>query len=201
MFLNLFKKIPIDFGQGNMRYITKGKLIALDLIPKDGLGKKALDVGCRSGYFSKILEEAGYEVTSIDIEKKYEKCQIVNVNNPMSYKNNYFDIIWCSEVIEHLDKPQETLIEFKRILNREGKVVLTTPNSQFWVFRILKLFGLPPQKIQRKDHIHFFSIKDILVLYPYKNNVYGFFPYFILKFRIKKMINFLSPTFIFIVKK
>jgi len=65
----------------------------------------------------------------------------------------------------------------------------------------LKLFGLPPQKIQRKDHTYFFGIEDILALRPYKNNVYGFFPYFILKFRIKKMVNLLSPTFIFIIKK
>ena len=105
MFLNLFKKIPINFGQGSIRYTTKGKLIALDLIPKDGSGKNVLDIGCRSGYFSKILEEMGCEVTSIDIEKKYKKYQIVNINNPMPYKDGYFDIIWYSEVIEHLNKP------------------------------------------------------------------------------------------------
>jgi len=201
MLLNLIKKIPIDFGQGSVRYTTKGKLIALDFILKDGFGKNALDVGCRSGHFSKILEEMGYNVTSIDIEKNYEKCQLVDANKPLLYKNSSFDLIWCSEIIEHLDSPQRVLGEFKRMLKPEGKAVFTTPNSQFWLFRILKLFGLPPQKIQRKDHIHFFGIKDILILHPYENIVYGFFPYFILKFRIKKMVNLLSPTFVFIIKK
>lgn len=199
MLLNLIKKIPIDFGQGSMRYTTKGKMIAIKLIPQNGGGKTALDIGCRSGHFSKLFENNGYSVTSTDIEKSYDKCKIVDADNPLPYQDNSFNIIWCSEVVEHLKDPQKTITEFRRVLKPDGKAVLTTPNSRFWLFRILSLFGFSPQKLQRKDHLHFFSIKDIKKFNP--EVIYGFFPYFILKFKIKKVINLLSPTFVFIIKK
>ncbi len=199
MILNLIKKIPIDLGQGSMRYKTKGKIIALSFILKNGQNKNALDIGFRGGYFSKLLESYGYNTTSTDIEKSYDKCEVVNANDPLPYESNSFNVIWCSEVIEHLKNPQETLTEFKRILKQDGVAILTTPNSRFWIFRILGLFGLTPQKLQREDHLHFFGIKDIEKFNP--EYIYGFFPYMILKFRINKMINLLSPTFVFIIKK
>jgi 2-polyprenyl-3-methyl-5-hydroxy-6-metoxy-1,4-benzoquinol methylase len=216
MLLNLIKKIPIDFGQGSVRYTTKGKKIALDLVGYCAENKykssdvndksvhikcAALDVGCRSGHFTSLLEKRGYAVTSIDIEKGCEKCQIVDANKSLPYQDNHFDVIWCSEVIEHLENPYYTLNEFRRVLKPEGKAVLTTTNSRFWVFRILNLFGLSPKKVQNPEHKHFFSVKDIMNYNPDRNIIYGFFPYFLIKFRIRKFINLLSPTFIFVIKK
>jgi len=197
--LNFFKKIPIDLGQGNLRHKTYGKIIALNLIKSSANNKIALDVGCWDGYFSKILKKKGYEVISIDIEKNHEKCQIIDVNKGLPFIDKSFDLIWCSEVIEHLKDPIKTIKEFKRVLKPEGIAIFTTPNSEFWLFKILKIFGISPQKIQNPGHQHFFGIKDIQQFAPDK--IYGFFPYLFLKFKIKKLINLLSPTFIFTTKK
>ena len=65
--LKILKKLPIDFNQYEMREKTKGKLIAFDLA-KEKAGGRALDLGCRDDYWSKKLEELGYEVTAADIE-------------------------------------------------------------------------------------------------------------------------------------
>lgn len=189
--ITLFK---IDLGQRELRATTKGKLIALEFI-KQCKNKRALDVGCREGIQSKFLEKKGYEVTSIDIEKSYKKCIVVDVNKKLPFKNNYFDFVWCSEVIEHLDDPKKTIDEFRRVLKNNGKIILTTPNSYFWFMKILNFFGVSPKKLQRKDHKQFFDIKFIRDLFP-KAEIYGYFPYCILKLKIKRFVGLLSPTFV-----
>lgn len=202
-FLDLLKKIPIDLGQANtntsLRTTTKGKLIALNLV-LDGSGKTALDVGCREGHQTKWLEAKGYKVISIDQEKIYEHCQIVDINAGLPFANNSFDLIWCSEVIEHLIDPVKTVKEFDRVLKPGGKMILTTPNSYFILMKILHLFGLSPQKLQNKDHKQFFHFQDIKNLFP-QAKIYGFFPYCLVKLKISKLIGLLSPTFVIVAQK
>ena len=205
--IHYLKKLPIDLGQGHQRASTKGKLIALSLVPqgqvkKDKIIKKkaALDVGCREGIQSEWLKGKGYKVTSIDIQTDYGR--IVDVNKKLPFKDNSFDLIWCSEVIEHLKNPAKTVKEFYRILRPGGKMLLTTPNSYCWLFRLFSLIGLPPKRLQRDDHIHFFHVKDVKKMFP-NATLYGFFPYFLVKFQIKSnwAINWLSPTFVIDVIK
>ncbi|MFH1376298.1 MAG: class I SAM-dependent methyltransferase [Candidatus Woesearchaeota archaeon] len=197
-FINFLKKLPIDLGQGNinkgLRSKTHGKVIAESLVPNEQ-GKKALDIGCREGIQSKWLESKGYEVTSIDIEKVYDKCIIADANKKLPFKDNTFDLIWNSELIEHLEKPEFTINEFKRVLKPNGKIITTTPNSNFWLYKLAKLFGKSAKDLQNPGHKHFFSEKDIKELFP-NDQIYGYFPYIIKKFTIKKNIGHLSPTFV-----
>ena len=159
----------------------------------------ALEIGCREGYQTLFLETKGYQVTSIDIEKKMPDCVVMNANIKLKFADNNFDLIWCSEVLEHLKNPEFSINEFKRVLKPDGKMIFTTPNSYFWIFKLFNLFGLSPQKLQRKDHINFFSKNDINILFP-EATIYGFFPYYIFKFKIKKLVGILSPTFIILSK-
>ena len=134
-------------------------------------------------------------MTSIDISKEFDSSIICDINNKLPFNDNSFDLIWCSEVIEHVDNPIKTLAEFRRTLKPKGKMILTTPNSYFWIGKILMVFGMTPKKLQRKDHKHFFSIKDIKIMFP-NARLYGYFPYMILKFKIRRLIGLLSPTFV-----
>ena len=199
--ISFLKKMPIDLGQGNintnLRTKTYGKVIAESLVPPVKIEeiKKALDVGCREGFQSEWLEKKGYDVTSIDVEKKFEKCIIMDANKELIFKDNSFDLIWCSEVIEHLDNPIKAIEEFKRLLKPEGKFIITTPNSYFWLYNIAKIFGKTAKDLQNPGHKQFFSEKNIKNICQ-DSKIYGYFPYMIKKFKIKKNINFLSPTFV-----
>lgn len=198
--VSALKKIPIDVGQGNLRFETKGKLIALDNVPKNGAGKKLLDIGCREGAQSKYFKSLGYEVVSIDIEKVYENALVVDCNKQLPFQNEEFDVIWSSEVIEHLVDPVFSLKEARRILKPGGRLVYTTPNSFPFYFCILAMLGLTPQVIQRKDHIHFFDLSTMKRLFP-RAKLYGFLPFTFLRPRIESLIGFLSPTFVIIEEK
>ena len=197
--IGLAKKVPIDLGQGSVAETTEGKQIALRLVP-DGADRTALDIGCREGNQTRWLRQRGYEVTSIDVEKAFIDCQVVDVDQGLPFEDDSFDLIWCSEVLEHLEDPGASLAEMRRVTAPGGDIILTTPNSYAMLFKAIAVFGLTPEKIQRDDHKHFFDEADIRRLAP-DADVYGYFPYIGPKKTITDRIGELSPTFVIHIRK
>jgi len=197
--VSLLKKLPIDVGQGERKHSTAGKRIAFSFVP-DGRGKRALDIGCRDGYWSERLKTKGYEVTSLDIQPEYDKALVHDVEKGLPFDNCSFELIWCTEVIEHLTNPYYLLEEIDRVLKPGGLSILTTPNSDWWLYWIVKLWGWTPRKLQNPDHKLFFDEKSIRSLAA-GYQLFGFFPYALLFFRISKLVGYLSPTFILIKRQ
>ena len=198
--LNSLKKLPIDLGQAEMKEKTKGKFIAFSFVPNVDKGK-ALDVGCRDGYWSEKLMKKGYDVESIDVDPRYSPAKKIDVNEGFPYKNESFNLIWCSEVLEHLKDPEQVLIQMSKLLKKDGIIVATVPNSHFWLMKIFYLTGLTPRKMQNSGHLHFFTKASFKNILPSHEHIYGYFPYAILKFKIKWLIGFLSPTFVAVITK
>ena len=199
--LDLLKKIPIDLGQGAVAETTEGKQIALRLVPP-GEGRTALDLGCREGHQTRWLQGRGYTVTSIDVEALFPGALVVDANQPLPFADASFDLVWSSEVIEHLADPAASLAELWRVTRPGGELVLTTPNSYMVLFRVLGWFGLTPQRIQRKDHLHFFDLAAIRRLAP-DAQLYGYFPWLGPKQTLKRdgLTGALSPTFVLHLRK
>lgn len=196
---NVLKRIPVDLGQGDLRTTTKGKQIAMAFVP-EGQDRTALDVGCREGTQSQWLERRGYSVTSIDIERIYERCIEVDVDSGLPFADASFDLVWCSEVIEHLASPSAFLSECSRVLRPGGRLVLTTPNSAFWLYPLARLFGKLPRDLQHPGHRWFFDEHQIRQLAP-DAQVFGYFPYIVFKFQIQRLIGPLSPTFVLVIDR
>ena len=190
----LLKKIPVDFGQYEVRHTTKGKLILLGLL-EDGRGKKALDLGCREQYWTEKLKARGYEVVSVDLEPQNPSVLRVDANDPLRFADETFDLVWCTEVIEHVVNPAFTLGEINRVLKPGGKLLLSTPNSAFWVFRMFRPFGKGPAEMQNDDHKQFFGYEDLRRLLPNATQ-YGYFPYLIYKRTLRSGFSLLSPTIV-----
>jgi ubiquinone/menaquinone biosynthesis C-methylase UbiE len=192
--VRVLKKIPFDLGQYELRHRTKGKKIAFDLVGP-GEGKKALDVGCREGYWTEKLKRKGYQVVAIDIEPHYSEGLAVDANQALPFAESEFDLVWCSEVIEHLSNPAFTIAEFKRVLKPGGSLVMTTPNQKFWIFRLVEALGISMQRLENETHTYFFSYSDIQALAG-DGDFYGYFPYLLLKMRISAAAPLLSPTIV-----
>lgn len=194
--VSLLKKLPIDVGQAEFKHDSAGKRIAFSHVPP-GNGKHAIDIGCRDGYWSERIKEKGYAVVSLDIEPHYEGALQHNVEGGLPFPDHGFDLVWCSEVIEHLHDPRSFLGEIERVLRPGGAAILTTPNSAWWFYALVRLWGWTPQKLQNSDHKQFFTEEAIRALAP-QYEIIGYFPYAIRFYPIRRLIGLLSPTFVLV---
>lgn len=100
---------------------------------------KILDVGCGNGNISMHLGSKGHEVLGIDIsEKTINKANKNNNFKNVSFKNiavenidyqSKFDVIICSEVLEHLQEPSKVVKALKNLLSTNGIIIITVPNG------------------------------------------------------------------------
>ncbi|WP_440880899.1 class I SAM-dependent methyltransferase [Tenacibaculum sp. C7A-26P2] len=100
---------------------------------------KILDVGCGNGNISQHCGALGHEVLGIDIsEKSIKKAKKNNLLKNVSFENiavenikytSKFDIIICSEVLEHLEQPKKVVNALKKLLSSQGIIIITVPNG------------------------------------------------------------------------
>jgi ubiquinone biosynthesis O-methyltransferase len=109
-------------------------------LEKIGHPVKILDVGCGTGIPSEKLKRFG-EVYGIDISpksieevQKYNRCDkcYVGVAEELPFENGMFDVVVCTEVIEHLLDPSKALSEMNRVLIGGGHLIISTPNPWYW---------------------------------------------------------------------
>jgi ubiquinone/menaquinone biosynthesis C-methylase UbiE len=91
----------------------------------DPRGKKALDIGCGTGAFTRALREEGWEATGVDIapgmlaqaRKKGLSCDLANVLGGLPYDAGSFDIVSAAYVAHGLKKDDRTalFLEMKRL--------------------------------------------------------------------------------------
>ena len=104
--------------------------------------KLALDIGCGSGVYSLDLARKGYKVYSIDIASLYVRQTIKLARNNgkriqgivasaeyLPFQDETFDMVLCTEVLEHLVSPLSALKELKRVCKVNGKIIITIPSS------------------------------------------------------------------------
>ena len=102
-----------------------------------------LDVGCGEGFTLNRLKEKGigknlegveYSKAAIELgHKMYPDIKIKQGNiYKLPYKDNTFDLVLCTEVLEHLDDPQKGLKELVRVSKKY--LVISVPNEPFFMF-------------------------------------------------------------------
>src|SRR6266576_596786 len=101
-----------------------------------------LDVGCGEGFTLSKLKEAGlrkklegveYLDTAIALGKKERPDIHIKKGTiyDLPYKDNAFDLVLCTEVLEHLEEPEKALKELIRVSKRY--MLLTVPNEPFFM--------------------------------------------------------------------
>lgn len=91
-------------------------------VSKHKSDKLTLDLGC-SGYpnYAKYFKNR----IGLDI-KEGEGVDVVGDAHKLPFEDGKFDIILCTELLEHLHSPHIAISEMKRVLKTEGKLILTT---------------------------------------------------------------------------
>jgi SAM-dependent methyltransferase len=69
----------------------------------------------------------------------------VDVNvEPLPFEDGTFDLVYLTEVIEHLVRPDHALQEINRVLRPHGHLIVSTPNLACLPNRVLLAMGLQP---------------------------------------------------------
>ena len=103
--------------------------------------KKILDFGSNDCYFSKQFNKnyLYYGVdTNKDLLKKKTKIHSKNFlflkNTKLPFKKDFFDCVVLSHVIAHIYKPQGLFKEIKKVLKKDGVLIIVSPNKFYKFF-------------------------------------------------------------------
>jgi SAM-dependent methyltransferase len=128
-------------GATNSAEIAYDHLTRYRLAERYVSGKSAIDLGCGVGYGAYLLAKVVRSIVGVDLSKEAiahaaESYQAPNlhfeVGNVASlpYKDGSFEAAVSFEVIEHMEHPEELVLEAKRLLKKDGVFVVSTPNKQ-----------------------------------------------------------------------
>ena len=109
-----------------------------------------LDIGCGEGTLLNELSDKlpKTELYGTDVysqNSKKWKYVVSDITKRIEFDDNSFDVVVLGEVIEHVPDPDFVLAEISRILKRDGRLIVSTPNVASWANRILvPLLGIQP---------------------------------------------------------
>ncbi len=144
------------------KYTLLKKLQLISRYYKTG---KILDIGCGTGEFLNVCKNAKWDVIGIEPDLDAKKMAIenygLNVKEESEIKNlesESFDIISMWHVLEHVPQLNERIEELKRLIKKNGIILIAVPNctsldasiySEHWA-----AYDLP-------RHLYHFSPEDI----------------------------------------
>ena len=110
---------------------------------------RVLDAGCGEGFFASQIKERFSEWNVVGLDGAEEAIRIAKRTVPdiefhvgniyeMPFEDKVFDIVVCSEVLEHLEYPEKAVEELKRVANKG--LLLSVPHEPF--FRLGNFFAL-----------------------------------------------------------
>ncbi len=136
----------------------------VEIIPASGK-RFILDAGCGEGHLLRFIHDSapihalfGVDATGIAIAKASVRCpfaQLVQGDlSRLPFGEETFDIITCTEVLEHIPEYDATIKELVRVLKPGGLLMITFPNEGLW---ILSRFLLGRKPIKVPDHVNSFT--------------------------------------------
>ncbi len=131
-------------------------------------GERALDLGCGAGEFTAALSDAGLSAVGADVaEAALERARaerpelrfvLVPVCGPLPFEDNSFELVWASEVIEHVADTARWLSEARRVLVPGGRLLVTTPSHGR--LRLL-VGGVERFSEPLGDHLHLYTRRSL----------------------------------------
>jgi SAM-dependent methyltransferase len=131
-------------------------------------GDRVLDLGCGSGDLTADLEQAGADVVGVEVAETALRraharhpeldLRLAPIDGPLPLADGSFDVVWSSEVIEHVGDTGQWLSEVRRVLVPRGRLLLTTPSHG----RLrLAVGGVERYSQPLGDHLHLYTASSL----------------------------------------
>jgi 2-polyprenyl-3-methyl-5-hydroxy-6-metoxy-1,4-benzoquinol methylase len=160
------------FNDPSVSYYVQEKRFFFHLVP-DG-PNRVLDLGCAAGRVGRALADSGKaaEVYGVEIfpaaaeeaSKFYKRVHVGDIEEMNLEYDNFFDVIVCGDVLEHLKNPEKVLARARQWLKDSGTLVCCLPNVRYWkVWRDLIFRGdwaYTQDGIMDQTHLRFFTTRS-----------------------------------------
>lgn len=172
--------LPYLYASRDFNIHSRCRYLLHKINQRRGTRLSVLDVGCGSGIALrhlatlqplKVSRYVGIDLAAERLQPRYRDVRDINVefhnvdlDNPWDFGE--FDVIWCSEVIEHLIDDRGQFMKFKQALKPGGMALITTPCLDF-VQHIGALFPpiLKTSAVQDGGHVrHGYRFEDMVRL-------------------------------------
>jgi len=141
-----------------------------EILNECNVNSYVLDAGCGVGIFLNLLRKKGFrKIVGIDlsvnaIKESRRMCECDSVIGDilkLPFKDNIFDIILCIEVLIHIADIRPVFSEFKRVLKKEGRLIIinANPNRIFIKSKPSSLILRGKEEIRYALEMKEFSIK------------------------------------------
>jgi len=135
-------------------------------------GERVLDLGSGAGELTAALAAAGAQVIGADVAEAALararaghpglEFRLAEIDGELPFEDGCFDVVWASEVIEHVADTARWLSEIRRVLVPRGRLLVTTPDHGR---PRLLLGGIERYSPPLGDHLHLYtarSLRDVL---------------------------------------
>lgn len=133
-------------------------------------GRRFLDIGCSIGGAVEAARQHGFDATGIDLDAESIRQALQQFPNnrflqgtpgEFTELGEQFDLIFCTEVLEHIPQPDRFMQAVHRLLAPGGLLYVTTPDIHH--------FRVPRNRLEWHDlkppeHIAMFGRKALLTL-------------------------------------
>lgn len=173
------KKLDQNRQSQETRFILRHILNMLNTI-----NGRVLDLGCGWGFWVDKIRSEDKFVVGIDIRDIFDRDRISHNSRfiladamGLPFKNDSFDCVVSFDCLEHLADDLSSLKELKRVLKKNGTLLLTTPNRKRLANLVKKAIGFKmgfpmyfrpdyytPEDNQAQVHFREYTEKEITTL-------------------------------------
>ncbi|HEY4759111.1 MAG TPA: class I SAM-dependent methyltransferase [Thermoguttaceae bacterium] len=125
-------------------------------------GSKILIIGVMGGRDYFFLKYLGFDVVAVDIGKQPDIDPIImcNVEEELPFESDSFDAVLVGEVLEHLKNDVQALINIRRVLKKNGILIVSLPFYNDWEEGHMRIHS--PESGKRLMRMGGFTIKNYL---------------------------------------
>jgi SAM-dependent methyltransferase len=130
-----------------------------------------LDLGCGAGRFVRVLAEAGADPVGVEIAEGAlararrnlpgADLRLAEPDGTLPLAHGECDLVWCSEVLEHVADTAYLLTEARRVLRPGGRLLLTTPDHGRLKAVLIALARFEAHFDPLGDHLRFYTRRSL----------------------------------------
>jgi 2-polyprenyl-3-methyl-5-hydroxy-6-metoxy-1,4-benzoquinol methylase len=153
----MYLQHPTPYENGIAGAIQRARVRTVLKLARVVTTDAVLEIGCEAGRLIASLPNVrrivGVDISSAaldDAERRLEtrlepiELHYLDAQNPLPFKRGEFDVIICSEMLEHVRQPRAVLENIWAIADQNTRIVVTVPIEapKVWSKRILHRLGL-----------------------------------------------------------